>query len=72
MLFYRVLVSMSCRSRLTRPGWPRKPTRDSDEAADILRLNFGDCITYALAKDLGEALLYKGDDFGHTDLQFAT
>ena len=35
------------------------------------KLNFGDCITYALAKDLGEALLYKGDDFGHTDLQFA-
>ena len=36
------------------------------------KLNFGDCITYALAKDLGEALLYKGDDFGHTDLQLAT
>lgn len=32
-----VLVSTSCRSRLTRPGWPRKPTRDSDEAADIPR-----------------------------------
>ena len=34
-------------------------------------LNFGDCITYTLAKDLGEALVYKGDDFGHTDLQRA-
>lgn len=36
------------------------------------RLNFGDCITYALAKDLGEPLLYKGEDFGHTDLRLAT
>jgi len=31
-------------------------------------LNFGDCFAYALAKSTGEALLYKGDDFGHTDL----
>ncbi|MFM9865307.1 MAG: type II toxin-antitoxin system VapC family toxin [Micropepsaceae bacterium] len=27
------------------------------------RLNFGDCMAYALAKDLGEPLLFKGDDF---------
>ena len=32
------------------------------------RLNFGDCITYALAKVLDEPLLFKGDDFGHTDI----
>jgi ribonuclease VapC len=31
-------------------------------------LNFGDCFAYALAMSLGESLLYKGDDFGHTDL----
>ena len=34
-------------------------------------LNFGDCFAYALAKDLGEPLLYKGDDFVHTDVQGA-
>ncbi len=34
-------------------------------------LNFGDCMTYALAKQTGEPLLFKGDDFGHTDLRFA-
>ena len=34
-------------------------------------LNFGDCFSYALAKDLGEPLLYKGDDFGHTDIRNA-
>jgi len=32
------------------------------------RLNFGDCISYALAKDTGEPLLFKGNDFVHTDL----
>jgi ribonuclease VapC len=31
-------------------------------------LNFGDCFTYALAKDTGELLLFKGDDFTQTDL----
>ena len=34
-------------------------------------LNFGDCISYALAKASGEALLFKGDDFGHTDITSA-
>jgi|ERR1039458_9481543 ribonuclease VapC len=32
-------------------------------------LNFGDCFTYALARDKREPLLYKGDDFVHTDLR---
>ena len=32
------------------------------------RLNFGDCFAYALAKATGEPLLYKGDDFVHTDI----
>jgi uncharacterized protein with PIN domain len=34
-------------------------------------LNFGDCFTYALARDKREPLLYKGDDFAHTDLRSA-
>jgi ribonuclease VapC len=32
------------------------------------KLNFGDCLSYALAKVLDEPLLFKGDDFGHTDV----
>lgn len=32
------------------------------------RLNFGDCFSYALAKTTGEPLLFKGDDFTHTDV----
>jgi ribonuclease VapC len=31
-------------------------------------LNFGDCFSYALAKVTGEPLLFKGDDFTHTDI----
>jgi ribonuclease VapC len=32
------------------------------------RLNFGDCFAYALAKAVNEPLLFKGDDFVHTDI----
>jgi ribonuclease VapC len=32
-------------------------------------LNFGDCFAYALAKTTGEPLLFKGDDFGQTDIR---
>ena len=32
------------------------------------RLNLGDCSSYALAKTLGEPLLYIGNDFSHTDI----
>jgi ribonuclease VapC len=31
-------------------------------------LNLGDCFSYALAKSLAAPLLYKGEDFIHTDL----
>jgi ribonuclease VapC len=31
-------------------------------------LNFGDILGYALAKVRGLPLLYKGDDFAHTDI----
>jgi ribonuclease VapC len=34
-------------------------------------LNFGDCFSYALAREKREPILYKGDDFGHTDLRSA-
>ena len=34
-------------------------------------LNYGDCFSYALAKQTGEALLFKGNDFTRTDLESA-
>jgi ribonuclease VapC len=34
-------------------------------------LNFGDCFSYALAKSVGEPLLFKGNDFSQTDVKLA-
>ena len=33
------------------------------------QLNYGDCFAYALARDRKEPLLFKGDDFRHTDIE---
>ena len=35
-------------------------------------LNYGDCFSYALAIQTDEPLLFKGDDFVHTDVSSAT
>jgi ribonuclease VapC len=35
------------------------------------QLNFGDCFAYALATDLNQPLLYKGNDFTHTGIRRA-
>ncbi len=32
-------------------------------------LNFGDCFSYALARAKREPMLWKGDDFVHTDIR---
>ncbi len=50
--------------RIARRAW-RRYGKGSGHAA---QLNFGDCFSYALARSLGEELLYKGADFAHTDV----
>jgi ribonuclease VapC len=35
------------------------------------KLNLGDCFAYALSKTRGEPLLFKGEDFGLTDIEAA-
>ncbi|MGA2808669.1 MAG: type II toxin-antitoxin system VapC family toxin [Terracidiphilus sp.] len=35
------------------------------------QLNFGDCMAYALARETGEELLFKGTDFAQTDIAIA-
>ena len=35
------------------------------------RLNLGDCFAYALAKETGLPLLFKGEDFAQTDIRAA-
>jgi ribonuclease VapC len=51
-------------ARLARDAF-RDFGRDSGHPA---KLNFGDCFAYALAKDKGEPLLFKGNDFAETDV----
>jgi ribonuclease VapC len=47
----------------------REAYRDFGKGRHRAGLNFGDCFAYALAKVTGEPLLFKGDDFRHTDLE---
>ena len=35
------------------------------------KLNYGDCFAYALAQETGEPFLFKGNDFGLTDIGVA-
>jgi ribonuclease VapC len=49
----------------------REAYRDFGRGRHRAGLNLGDCFAYALAKDLGEPLLFKGDDFCHTDVEIA-
>jgi ribonuclease VapC len=42
---------------------------DYGRAHHPARLNYGDCFAYALAKRYGEPLLFKGNDFGQTDIE---
>ena len=53
--------------RIAREAYARYGKKSGSKA----RLNFGDCMTYALAKITGEPLLFKGEDFTHTDLESA-
>ena len=49
----------------------RQAYRDFGKGRHKAGLNFGDCFAYALAKDVDEPLLFKGDDFRHTDVEIA-
>jgi len=49
---------------IARDAW-RRYGKGRHKAA----LNLGDCFSYALAKERGQALLFKGDDFAATDIE---
>ena len=49
----------------------RKAFRRYGRGRHDANLNFGDCFAYALAKDKSAPLLFKGDDFGRTDVMVA-
>ena len=46
----------------------RRAFRKYGKARHPAGLNFGDCFSYALSKALEEPLLFKGNDFAHTDV----
>lgn len=50
-------VALDCRLQFSRGSGHRA------------KLNFGDCFSYALAKSRNMPLLFKGDDFVHTDIE---
>jgi ribonuclease VapC len=49
----------------------RAAYRDFGKGRHKAGLNLGDCFAYALAKEMDEPLLFKGDDFCHTDIERA-
>lgn len=49
----------------------REGFRRFGKGRDPAGLNFGDCFSYALAIATGERLLFKGGDFGKTDVAVA-
>ena len=49
----------------------REAYRDFGRGRHPARLNLGDCFAYALARLRREPLLFKGDDFTHTDIASA-
>jgi ribonuclease VapC len=55
-------------ARIARAAYQRFG-RGSGHAA---RLNLGDCFAYALARESGEPLLFKGGDFALTDIDLVT
>lgn len=68
-LFYDLSLSFdffsSAQLVIARQAWTRYGKTSGHKA----KLNFGDCFSYALAKQRNEPLLCKGDDFVHTDIQ---
>lgn len=49
----------------------RQAYRDYGKGRHRAGLNLGDCFAYALAKEKGEPLLFKGQNFRKTDVEIA-
>lgn len=67
----RLLAQRSPRVQRMRAISEDCASRIPDDLKNVLRLNLGDCFAYALAKVAGEALLFTGNDFTHTDVTAA-
>ena len=51
--------------------WALRGWRQFGKGRHRAALNLGDCFSYALAMATGKPLLFKGDDFGLTDVVIA-
>jgi len=60
----QILPFSETTARIARQAW-----RDFGKGRHKAALNFGDCIAYATAKEAAAPLLFKGDDFPHTDIE---
>src|SRR5258708_35263880 len=49
----------------------RQAWSDFGKGRSPAKLNFGDCFSYALARTLGEPLLFEAADFSRTDVSSA-
>jgi ribonuclease VapC len=58
----------SCTFDDAQARWARHAFLTYGKGRHPARLNFGDCISYALAKSLQIPLLYLGNDFEKTDV----
>lgn len=47
----------------------RRAYRQYGKGRHPASLNYGDCFSYALSKQTGEPLLFKGNDFSQTDIK---
>lgn len=63
----RIVAVTAAQAQIARTAF-RRFGRGTGHRAN---LNFGDCFSYALAKETGRPLLFKGDDFPHTDIEAA-
>ena len=67
LLIYRAGIEVIAvdpdQAELARAAW-----RQFGKGRHPARLNYGDCFAYALAKQRGLPLLYRGDDFARTDI----
>jgi ribonuclease VapC len=63
---FAVIPADSEQVEIARVAW-----RKYGKGRHAAGLNFGDCFAYALAKIMSEPILFKGDDFAHTDLAAA-
>jgi len=50
-------------------GWARDAFRRFGKGRHPAALNLGDCLAYATARHAVLPLLFKGDDFGRTDIE---